>query len=62
VELLKSASTGDQVGFRKTAESIIQEEKSKVHRILGDRLTKALRPNVIAMSNNPMAKQNGSNG
>jgi SpoVK/Ycf46/Vps4 family AAA+-type ATPase len=62
VELLKSASNGDQMAFRKTAEAIIQEEKSKGHRILVDRLAKALRPNVVTMGRSPASRQNGSNG
>lgn len=43
VNLLKSASSGDMPSFRKAAESLIQEERSKGHRILADRLEKALR-------------------
>ena len=45
VELVKSASDGDQTAFRKISEALIQEERSKGHRILADRLIKALRPN-----------------
>ena len=45
VELIKSASNGDQMAFRKISTALIQEERSKGHRILADRLTKALRPN-----------------
>jgi AAA+ superfamily predicted ATPase len=62
VELLKRASNGDQMAFRKAAEAIIQEEKSKGHRILADRLTKSLQPNVFAMGCGLAPKQNGSNG
>lgn len=61
VELLKSASNGDQLAFRKAAEAIIQEEKSKGHRILVDRLAKALRPNVATMGHGLASKQNGGN-
>ncbi len=62
VELLKSASNGDQLAFRKAAEALIQEEKSKGHRILADRLAKSLQPNAFAMGRGHAPKQNGSNG
>ncbi len=45
VELIKSASDGDQIAFRKISEALIQEERNKGHRILAERLIKALRPN-----------------
>ena len=48
VELIKSANNGDQVAVRKISELLIQEEKNKGHRILADRLYKALRPNGFA--------------
>lgn len=38
VNLIKAASNGDQITFRKAAESLIVEERSKGHRILADRL------------------------
>ena len=50
VKLVKSASSGDQIAFRKISEVLIQEEKSKGHRILADRLIKALRPNGFVNS------------
>lgn len=62
VDLFKSASDGDQLGFRKTASALIQEEKAKGHRILADRLVKSLQPSMFAVSRNPTPKQNGSNG
>ena len=62
VELLKSASNGDQLAFRKAAEALIQEEKSKGHRILADRLAKSLHPNVFAMGRGVAPKQNGNSG
>jgi SpoVK/Ycf46/Vps4 family AAA+-type ATPase len=46
VELLSSATKGDQLTFRKKAEALIQDEKRKGHRILADRFTKALQPEV----------------
>lgn len=42
VVLVKAASSGDQPTFRKSAEALIQEERGKGHRILADRLEKAL--------------------
>jgi SpoVK/Ycf46/Vps4 family AAA+-type ATPase len=62
VDLFKSASGGDQLGFRRTADALIQEEKAKGHRILADRLFKSLQPSVFAASSNPTQKQNGSCG
>ncbi len=46
VDLVKTATSGDQLAFRKAAEGLIQEEKQKGHRLLAERLTKALQPNV----------------
>lgn len=60
VELLKSASNGDQLAFRKAAEALIQEEKSKGHRILADRLAKSLQPNAFAVGRGAVPKQNGN--
>lgn len=42
VALVKAASTGDHPTFQKSTEALIQEERSKGHRILADRLQKAL--------------------
>ncbi|WIX32852.1 ATP-binding protein [Salinicola sp. JS01] len=42
VALVKAASSGDQPSFRKSAEALVQEERGKGHRILADRLEKAL--------------------
>ena len=60
VELIKSASNGDQLAFRKAAEALIQEEKSKGHRILADRLAKSLQPNAFAMGRGTAPRQNGN--
>ena len=46
VALVKAASSGDQPSFRKSTEALIQEERGKGHRILADRLEKALRAPV----------------
>lgn len=43
VTLVKAATSGDQPSFRKSTEALIQEERDKGHRILADRLEKALR-------------------
>lgn len=43
VALVKAANSGDQPSFRKSTEALIQEERGKGHRILADRLEKALR-------------------
>ena len=62
VELFKSASNGDQLAFRKTAEALIQEEKTKGHRILADRLAKSLQPSAFGMGRDLAPKQNIGNG
>jgi SpoVK/Ycf46/Vps4 family AAA+-type ATPase len=62
VELFKSASNGNQLAFRKTAEMLIQEEKSKGHTILAERLAKSLQPNGFAIGRDLASRQNGSNG
>lgn len=62
VDLIKSASNGDQLAFRKTAEALIQEEKTKGHRILADRLSKSLQPNAFEIGRGLAPKQNASNG
>jgi len=62
VDLIKSASNGDQLAFRKIAEILIQEEKAKGHRVLAGRLAKSLQPSTIGMGRDLAPKQNGSNG
>lgn len=47
VELLKNASSGDQLNFRKTAENLVEDERRKGHRLLAERMTKALRPRNV---------------
>ena len=42
VDLIKAAASGDQLVVRKVAEKVIQEEKAKGHRILAERLIKAM--------------------
>jgi len=62
VELLKTASSGENVAFRRIAEALIQEEKRKGHRILADRLAKSLQPNAIGSGHGLAPKQNAGNG
>lgn len=47
VDLVKTATCGDQLAFRKAAEELIQEEKQKGYRLLAERLAKALQPSVV---------------
>lgn len=60
VDLVKTATGGDQLAFRKVAEGLIQEEKQKGHRILADRLTKALHSNVTSVIRNHSLKTSNS--
>lgn len=60
VDLLKTATSGDQLAFRKAAEGLIQEEKQKGHRLLAERLTKALQTNAVQAVRPPAAKTNGN--
>ena len=61
VNLLKNVTSGDQVAARKFAEKIIQNERSKGHRILADRMAKALQPEYTNPSKNKQFMQpNGS--
>jgi SpoVK/Ycf46/Vps4 family AAA+-type ATPase len=62
VDLIKSASSGDQMAFRKTAEALIQEEKSKGHRILAERLVKSMQPGISSAGRIPAPKLNGNGG
>ncbi|HHH0339049.1 TPA: AAA family ATPase [Yersinia enterocolitica] len=47
VKLLKSGSNNDQQTFRRIAEELIKEEKSKGHRVLAERLVKSLEPDLF---------------
>ncbi len=44
VSLLRSGTSGDQLSFRKAAQAIIEDERSKGHRLLVDRLVKSIEP------------------
>ena len=59
VDLFKSASDGDQLAVRRVAENLIKEEKDKGHRILAERLTKAIQP---SLSNDAIKKNGSHNG
>ena len=56
VDRVKTATSGDQLAFRKAAEGLIQEEKQKGHRLLAERLTKALQPSATQAVRPTMAK------
>jgi len=62
VELLRSARREDQVAIRRVAEALIQEERSKGHRIVADRLTRALKPEAVHPGTRHASRTNGSNG
>lgn len=61
VDLLKTATSGDQLAFRKAAEGLIQEEKRKGHRLLAERLAKALQSSATQATRPPATKMNISN-
>ncbi len=60
VDLLKTATSADQIAFRKAAEGLIQEEKQKGHRLLAERLTKALQANAVQPMRPPAASNSAS--
>ncbi|CAG0983188.1 ATP-dependent zinc metalloprotease FtsH 1 [Methylophilaceae bacterium] len=66
VALVKAASSSDQSSFRKSTEALIQEERGKGHRILADRLEKALRASptqaALFQSPTPTARQTQTGG
>lgn len=57
VKLLKNATKGDQTAIRKIAEDLIQEERSKGHRLLAERLTRALQPDFQTKPNGSYKEQ-----
>ena len=59
VDLVKSAADGDQLAFRRAAESLIQEEKQKGHRLLAERLGKALQQSPAGQANRPSSARQG---
>jgi len=62
VSLLRSGSKGDHVVFRKTAQTLIEEERQKGHRVLADRLVRSLEPAGTSMNAPVMGKGNGASG
>ena len=61
VRLIKAATNGDQLSFRSAAESLVQEERSKGHRILAERLAKSLQPATTTLRfNNNLTSSNSS--
>lgn len=60
VDLVKTATSGDQLAFRKAAEGLIQEERQKGHRLLAERLAKALQPSAIQAARPPAGKAVGN--
>lgn len=57
IKLIRSAADSDQVAFRKVAEDLISEETRKGHRILAERMRKALIPSY---NGNKDSKSNGN--
>lgn len=57
IKLIRSAADSDQVAFRKVAEDLISEETRKGHRILAERMRKALNPSY---NGNKGSKSNGN--
>lgn len=60
VSLLRSGSNGDQLGFRRTAQALIEEERQKGHRVLATRLVKSLEPTIVPMNLSAVSKSNGN--
>jgi AAA+ superfamily predicted ATPase len=61
VDLVKTATSGDQLAFRKVAEGLIQEEKQKGRRLLAERLAKALQPGATQTARSLVGKMMGNN-
>jgi hypothetical protein len=60
VSLVRTGTTGDQVGFRRAAEAIIAEEQAKQHGVLATQLADALKPDVARRAGTPSTKTSGS--
>lgn len=60
VDLVKYATRGDQLAFRKAAEALIQEERQKGHRLLAERLVRALQPSPLQSTRPPLNKAVGA--
>lgn len=61
VDLVKTATSGDQLAFRKAAEGLIQEERQKGHRLFAERLAKALQSNATQAVHPSITKMNNCN-
>ena len=53
IDLVKSASRGDQRGLKSTVESLAAEERSKNHGIMADRIVQAMRSGFNEASRTP---------
>mgnify|MGYP001017862850 CR=1 FL=1 len=60
VSLVRSGTTGDQVGFRRAAEAIIAEEQAKQHGVLASQLSEALRSDAQKRIAGPTSKPTSS--
>jgi SpoVK/Ycf46/Vps4 family AAA+-type ATPase len=59
ISMVRSASHGDMVSFRKAVESLVAEERAKKHNILADRLSLSLNNSV---NKNTAVRPNGETG
>ena len=59
ISMVRSASRGDMVSFRKAVESLVAEERAKKHNILADRLALSLNNSV---NKNTAVRPNGETG
>ncbi len=53
LNLVRAGSVGDQVGFRRTVEAMIAEERERQHHVVADRLTEYLADNLELASSAP---------
>ena len=56
IKLIRSVADSDQVAFRKVAEDLISEETRKGHRILAERMRKALNPSYNGNKEQPVKR------
>ncbi|MBW2570518.1 MAG: AAA family ATPase, partial [Deltaproteobacteria bacterium] len=59
ISMVRSASHGDMVSFRKAVESLVAEERAKKHNILAERLALSLNNGV---NKNTAVRPNGETG
>lgn len=60
MSLVRSGTSGDQVGFRRAAEAIIAEEQAKQHGVLASQLSEALRSDAQKRIAGPTSRATGS--